>query len=153
MGFNHIWMRWRGFSAWGIQTGPFAACWANFVLKFFQPFTFIVGSANSFIPQESEKIEIAQLYIKPMGFTAWGIQTGPFAACWAYLVLKFFQPLTFILGSDNSFIPQESENTQPSIIILLREVRKEGRYETDFFPKFIWIVSESLISSLSSLQS
>ena len=32
-------MRHRGFSAWGIQTGPFAVCKANFVLKCFQPFT------------------------------------------------------------------------------------------------------------------
>ena len=37
-------MNHRGFIAWGIQTGPFAACWANFVLKFFQLFTFILGA-------------------------------------------------------------------------------------------------------------
>ena len=39
-----IWMRQRGFSAWGIQIGPFAALEANFVLKFFQLLTFILGS-------------------------------------------------------------------------------------------------------------
>ena len=33
----------RGLSAWGIQTGTFAACWANFVLKCFQLLTLILG--------------------------------------------------------------------------------------------------------------
>ena len=37
------WMRQRGFSAWGIQTGPFAAPWATFVLKIFQLFHFHTG--------------------------------------------------------------------------------------------------------------
>ena len=37
----------RIFSAWGIQIGPFAALYANFVLKFFRLLTFILGSANS----------------------------------------------------------------------------------------------------------
>ena len=33
------WTRQRGLSAWGIQSGPFAACWVNFVSKNFQFFT------------------------------------------------------------------------------------------------------------------
>ena len=32
-------MRYRGFSAWGNQTGPFAACWVDFVPKCFHLFT------------------------------------------------------------------------------------------------------------------
>ena len=35
--------RQRGFSAWGIQTGPFAALWANFVLKCFKLFFNQIG--------------------------------------------------------------------------------------------------------------
>ena len=34
-----------------------------------------------------------------LGLSAHCIQTGPFAACWVNLVLKFFQLLTFILGA------------------------------------------------------
>ena len=37
------WMRQRDFSAWDIQTGPFAALWAHFVLKDFQLFCFHTG--------------------------------------------------------------------------------------------------------------
>ena len=78
------WMRQRGFSAWGIQTGPFAACRANFVLKFFQLLTFILGSPF-LLPQRAnyEKGEFFQLQIwmRQRGFSAWDIQTGPFAAC------------------------------------------------------------------------
>ena len=37
------WMRQGVFSAWGLQTGPFAALWAHFVLKCFQLFHFHTG--------------------------------------------------------------------------------------------------------------
>ena len=45
------WMRQRGFSAWGIQTGPFAACWAPFVLKIVQLFHFHTGESNLIAPE------------------------------------------------------------------------------------------------------
>ena len=48
------------YSAWGIQTEPSAAGSANFGLKFFQLFTFILGQHISFIPQKNEKKEISQ---------------------------------------------------------------------------------------------
>ena len=40
----------RGFSAWGIQTGPFAACWAHFVQKFLHQFHFNTGSPYLITP-------------------------------------------------------------------------------------------------------
>ena len=46
-----IWMRLRGFCAWGIQTGSLAALEANFVLKFFQLLTFILGSPFPLFPR------------------------------------------------------------------------------------------------------
>ena len=54
------WMDHRGFCTWGIKTGPFAACWANSVLKFFHLFTFMLGRANSLLPQENEKMGLSQ---------------------------------------------------------------------------------------------
>ena len=44
------WMRQRVFSACGIQTGPFASCWATFVLKFFQLFHLHTGEPNLITP-------------------------------------------------------------------------------------------------------
>ena len=46
-----IWMRLRGFSAWGIQTGQLAALWAPFVLKFFQLFHFHTGEPILITPE------------------------------------------------------------------------------------------------------
>ena len=46
------WMRQRGFSAWGIQPGPFAALWAHFVLEYFQLFHFHTGS-QFLLPQRA----------------------------------------------------------------------------------------------------
>ena len=52
MGFTQKWMRHRGFCTWGIQTGPFAACWANFVPKIFKLFDFHTGSPIIYYPRE-----------------------------------------------------------------------------------------------------
>ena len=46
-----IWMRQRGFSAWGIQTGPFAAHEATFVLEIFQLFHFYTGRPILITPE------------------------------------------------------------------------------------------------------
>ena len=75
-------MRLRGFSAWGIQTGPFAADLANFVLQNFRLLTFILGECQFLITPEAENEEkgSTQNWITQRGFSAWGIQTGPFAA-------------------------------------------------------------------------
>ena len=72
----------QGFHGLGIQTGPFAACEANLVLKFFQFLTLMLGSANSLLPQraENEKKGFSQKWMRHRGFGAWGIQTEPFAA-------------------------------------------------------------------------
>ena len=50
-GFTQKWMTHRGFSTWGIQTGPFAACWTDFVPKFYHPSDLYSGEANSLLPQ------------------------------------------------------------------------------------------------------
>ena len=47
-------MRQRGFCTWGIQTGPFAACWADFVPKCFHPSDLYTGESNSLLPQRVE---------------------------------------------------------------------------------------------------
>ena len=51
--------------AWGIQTGPFAACYTNFVPQIFQLFRFNTGESNSLLPQpketEYEKREITKI--------------------------------------------------------------------------------------------
>ena len=39
------------FSAWGIQTGPFAATWGNFVLEIFKLFHFHTGRPISYYPR------------------------------------------------------------------------------------------------------
>ena len=46
------WMRQRGFSAWGIQTGPFAAHWAHFVPKDFQLFHLHTGRPILITPED-----------------------------------------------------------------------------------------------------
>ena len=71
------------FSAWGIQTGPFAPCYANFIFQILQLFHFHIGG-QFLLPQRAnnEKRELSQLqnWTRQRGFCAWGIQTGPFAA-------------------------------------------------------------------------
>ena len=45
------WMRQRGLSTLGIQTGPFAAIWAHFILKDFQLFHFHTGKPILITPE------------------------------------------------------------------------------------------------------
>ena len=78
------WTTQRGLSAWGIQTGPFAPCYANFIFQILQLFHFHTGG-QILLPQRAnnEKREFTQpqKWKGQMGFTAWGIQIGPFAPC------------------------------------------------------------------------
>ena len=106
-----IWMRLRGFSAWGIQTRAFAACWANFVRKFFQLFDLYTGEPNSNYPRgreaEKEKRESAR--------NGWATGVSLLLAS----KLDHLQPLepkllqkisaipTFILGAPFSYYPRE----------------------------------------------
>ena len=46
-----IWMRQRGLSAWGIQTGPLAALLAHFVLAIFKTFYFHSGRPILITPE------------------------------------------------------------------------------------------------------
>ena len=90
------WMRQRGLSAWGIQTGPFAALWAHFALK---DFSLSYWEPISYYPRGliMEKREFIQLqnWMRHRGFSAWGIQTGTFAALWANFVLEVLQIFHF----------------------------------------------------------
>ena len=43
-----------GFCTWGIQTGPFAACWADFLPLNFHLFDFHTGESNYLLPQREE---------------------------------------------------------------------------------------------------
>ena len=88
------WMR-QGFSsAWGIQTGPFAAHWALLFQKIFNFFSFILGG-QFLLPQMANngKGRFIQLqnWMRQGVFSAWGIQTGPFAAHWTHFVPEDFQ--------------------------------------------------------------
>ena len=101
----------QGFSAWGIQTRSLAACWANFVRKYFQLFDLYTGEPNSYYPRgreaEREKRESARN----------GWDTGV-SLPWASkldrlrpLELNIFQKIstipTFILGAPFSYYPRE----------------------------------------------
>ena len=78
------WMVERVFCAWGIQTRPFAPCQANFIFQILQLFHFHTGG-QFLLPQKAnnEKGGFSQLQKRMVqrGLCAWGIQTGPFAAC------------------------------------------------------------------------
>ena len=54
-GFSQKWLRHRGFCTWGIQIGPFAACWADFVLKNFHLPDLCTGAPISYYPRESKE--------------------------------------------------------------------------------------------------
>ena len=87
------WMRHMDSSAWGIQTGPYAAHSAHFAMKIFHLFHLHTGEPILITQRaNNEKREFSQLQkrMTPRGFDAWGIQTGPFAACWVAFVLEYF---------------------------------------------------------------
>ena len=54
-GILQKWMRPMSFWPLGIQTGPFAACKADFVLKISTFLTFILGAPNSYYPRKRKK--------------------------------------------------------------------------------------------------
>ena len=49
---------WNIEEAWAFNLD--LACWANFVMNIFQLLTFMLGSANSLLPQEKEEMEFSQ---------------------------------------------------------------------------------------------
>ena len=51
-GIHQKWVGHRGFSAWGIQTGPFGACWADFVPTFSLLLYLHTGSPIIYYPRE-----------------------------------------------------------------------------------------------------
>ena len=89
-------MKHRGFCTLGVQTGPFAACEADFVSKNLHFIYPSYWEVQFIITPERERKETAgagngkkgftQKWMRHRGFCTWGIQTGPFAACWADFV-------------------------------------------------------------------
>ena len=53
-------MRHRGFCTWGIQTGPFADCLADFVPKIYALLTFILWAPISYYSRERGRKEAAE---------------------------------------------------------------------------------------------
>ena len=87
------WMRQRGSCAWEIQTGPFEAPLAHFVLDVFQYFNFHAGEANSYYPNRP-----IMGNDEMRGFSTWGIQPEQFAVISAPFVLEIFILLHFHTG-------------------------------------------------------
>ena len=164
----------RNCKTWGIQTGPFAACWANFDLRFFHFFALSYwrpiiitpengslnirkGSSHNLSVREgflcpghsnwticslanfdlqfypfhtgvqlllSQRVDhwkwengILTTSVLEREFCAWGIQTGPFATCWANFVWKIF--LILHLHTVGQFLlPQRVEGWKWEIGIL-----------------------------------
>ena len=50
-------MRQRGFCAWGIQTGPFAACLDDIVALIFHHHDLYTGESNCLLPQKKGENE------------------------------------------------------------------------------------------------
>ena len=136
--FSNFWLWYLKLTAYGIQTGPFVACWANFVWKFFHLFILILGSQclwhsnlticsmlsqfcsemfqtfdfdtwsslpKAFKLEHLQPVEpilfwnFSDFWLCYLGLTAHGIQSGPFAARGANFVQKIFKLLILILGS------------------------------------------------------
>ena len=102
-----IWIRLRGFSAWGIQTGPFAACWANFVLKFLQLLSLILGAQCLWLSNWTTCSLLSQFcseIFPTFDFHTWGSMSMAFKLdhlqpVEPILFWKIFNFFTFILGS------------------------------------------------------
>ena len=72
-------------------------------------FTFILGS-HSLLPQKANnwKVEFTQLqnWMEQIDINGWGIQTGPFAADSAHLILKIFHLFHFLTGEPFLITPE-----------------------------------------------
>ena len=87
------WMRQWVFSASDIHTGPFVSLYAYFALKVFQLFHLHTGEPILITQKANHgKREFFQLqnWMRQRGFSAWGIQTGPFAALCTSHILKLY---------------------------------------------------------------
>ena len=77
--------------------------------KFFIFFTFILGG-QFLLPQRANngerKFTQLQNWVRQMDFNAWGIQTGPFAAHSAYLIMNFFHLFHFHTGEPFLITPE-----------------------------------------------
>ena len=108
---SNFWMSLRHFSPWGIHPDPFVAYWANFVFKFHQIFEWHTGilvlgllnviqafwslglsnwSICILLSQFCKKI-LSSFWMLFRHFSVWGIQSDPFAASLANLVIGFYE--------------------------------------------------------------
>ena len=118
-----------GFWPWGIHTGPFAACQADFVPNF-SIFWSLYWGLPFLITPKSWKWEkgIPPKWMRHRGFSAWGIQTGPFAACWADFDTTIFQLPHLYTGAPISYYPRELK-------VRKRDSPQSG-WDTGFSPSF-----------------
>ena len=101
---SKLWISSRHVSAWGIQTGSFAVPWAYLSSNILQLLNFIkkcrcLGHSNWPICRTLSLFYpriLWNLWIIFRHISAWGIQTGPFAALWANFVFKLFKLVNFI---------------------------------------------------------
>ena len=104
------WTRQRGFSAWDIQTGPFAALCTSHILKLFQLFHLHTGRPI-LVTREGQLSEIGILPTPKLdeteGFQCLGgIQTGPFAALCTIQILISLPFLHFHTGRPILITPE-----------------------------------------------
>ena len=101
----------QGFSAWGIQTRSLAACWANFVWKFFQLFDLYTGEPNSYYPRGREAEKEKRESARNGGDTGVSLLLASKLDHLQPLELKLLQKFsaipTFILGAPFSYYPRE----------------------------------------------
>ena len=101
----------QGFSAWGIQTRSLAACWANFVWKFFQLFDLYTGEPNSYYPRgreaEKEKRESARNGWDTGVSLLWASKLDRLQPLELNFLQKIYTIPTFILGAPFSYYPRE----------------------------------------------
>ena len=135
MGITQKWMTSKGFSMWSIRTGLFAACWTDFVPKFFHLFSQPPIINQFLLPQRGRsrgwkwEKETLPKWMRHRGFWPWGIQTGPFAVWWTDFVQKKFGLSTFLI--------------EGSHFLLLQREREEGRREQGLkMVKKEWLKSE-----------
>ena len=117
----------RGLCAWGIQTGAFAAYGAIFVSQIFQPLTFMLGIANSLLPQrlkmrkrDHPKKDDTQRFMC-LGHSNWTI-----CSVWSHFCFSHFSTFDFHSGECQLLITPMAEKKK----ILFQKGIKHRRFST-----------------------
>ena len=100
-----------GLSAWGIQSGPFAACWAHFVLKILHLFTLMPQSPFPLFPRKMRKWNSPNLS-EAHGFECLGHSNWTICSLLSPFCSEHFPTFHFYAPEPISFIPQENEKME-----------------------------------------